>query len=205
MDHRASQAKRLVLKGRFVFPVAGQPIPGGAVTVQGTKIVAVGPATAVPEKGDSPHLPERPEGCFAQMGTVPFFLPPEVRDLGNVAILPGLVNAHVHLDFSDLAAPLGEARIGLAAWIRQVMDYRRRWPGDGPRSVVLGLAESIRYGVTTLGEIAQPDWLIEAAAAATLNLTVFQELIAPTAERVGRRAGAGQMASSSRCGWHAFE
>ena len=24
------------------------------------------------EKGDSPHLPERPEGCFAQMGTVPF-------------------------------------------------------------------------------------------------------------------------------------
>ncbi|MGD0896679.1 MAG: VIT domain-containing protein [Thermoguttaceae bacterium] len=27
------------------------------------------------EKGDSPHLPERPGGCFAQMGTVPFFLP----------------------------------------------------------------------------------------------------------------------------------
>jgi precorrin-6A/cobalt-precorrin-6A reductase len=25
------------------------------------------------EKGDSPHLPERPFGCFAQMGTVPFF------------------------------------------------------------------------------------------------------------------------------------
>ena len=24
-------------------------------------------------KGDSPHLPERPFGCFAQMGTVPFF------------------------------------------------------------------------------------------------------------------------------------
>ncbi len=24
------------------------------------------------EKGDSPHLPERPEGCSAQMGTVPF-------------------------------------------------------------------------------------------------------------------------------------
>ncbi len=26
------------------------------------------------EKGDSPHLPERPQGCCAQMGTVPFFL-----------------------------------------------------------------------------------------------------------------------------------
>ncbi len=29
------------------------------------------------EKGDSPHLPGRPEGCFAQMGTVPFFTPPQ--------------------------------------------------------------------------------------------------------------------------------
>jgi 3-(methylthio)propanoyl-CoA dehydrogenase len=27
------------------------------------------------EKGDSPHLPERPGGCSAQMGTVPFFPP----------------------------------------------------------------------------------------------------------------------------------
>jgi transcriptional regulator with AAA-type ATPase domain len=27
------------------------------------------------EKGDSPHLPERPEGGLAQMGTVPFFRP----------------------------------------------------------------------------------------------------------------------------------
>jgi ubiquinone/menaquinone biosynthesis C-methylase UbiE len=35
--------------------------------------------TAEGKKGDSPHLPERPEGCFAQMGTVPFF--PAVRVL----------------------------------------------------------------------------------------------------------------------------
>ena len=39
----------------------------------------IDPATGKPavwtgkEKGDSPHLPERPGGCFAQMGTVPFF------------------------------------------------------------------------------------------------------------------------------------
>jgi DNA-binding NarL/FixJ family response regulator len=33
-------------------------------------------------KGDSPHLPERPDGCFAQMGTVPFSAePPPVESL----------------------------------------------------------------------------------------------------------------------------
>ena len=35
------------------------------------------------EKGDSPHLPERPGGCCAQMGTVPFF--PDVRQLADRA------------------------------------------------------------------------------------------------------------------------
>ncbi len=34
-----------------------------------------GPAAPAGEKGDSPHLPERPGGCFAQMGTVPLFPP----------------------------------------------------------------------------------------------------------------------------------
>ena len=40
-------------------------------------------ATAPSGKGDSPHLPERPEGCFAQMGTVPFS-----RRLGLARITP---------------------------------------------------------------------------------------------------------------------
>ncbi len=30
---------------------------------------------SVGKEGDSPHLPERPAGCCAQMGTVPFFRP----------------------------------------------------------------------------------------------------------------------------------
>jgi len=46
----------------------------GTVPLEGISsigIVFVGKGT-VWEKGDSPHLPERPGGCFAQMGTVPF-------------------------------------------------------------------------------------------------------------------------------------
>ena len=55
----------------------------GPVAARAARRGGVGPAGAVPgradvalngEKGDSPHLPERPKGCFAQMGTVPFSL-----------------------------------------------------------------------------------------------------------------------------------
>ena len=61
--------------GRFV--AAGFP-PGQLVD----QLARIGPAECLLsddgeplpwEKGDSPLLPERPEGCFAQMGTVPFF------------------------------------------------------------------------------------------------------------------------------------
>ncbi len=52
--------------------------------------------------------------------------------------------------------------MNLVDWIREVMSLRRA-RGEGtslPSSdpVRRGLEESLRYGTTTLGEIAQPDW-----------------------------------------------
>ena len=40
----------------------------------------------VAEEGDSPHLPERPEGCFAQMGTVPLFPSDEPAEAEDYAV-----------------------------------------------------------------------------------------------------------------------
>src|SRR5687767_5471874 len=61
------------LGARWVFPVEGPPLPGGTVTLRGGRIVAVDPRGV-----------RRPD-----------------LDLGHVALLPGLVNAHTHLDLSD--------------------------------------------------------------------------------------------------------
>jgi aminodeoxyfutalosine deaminase len=162
-----SGQRRLTLKARYLFPVAGRPIRDGMLTMDGERIATVGGRC-----GDG-----------------------DIRDLGNVAILPGLVNAHVHLDFSDLAKPLGGPGINFVDWIRRVMEFRGSATSATERKTVapfdpvtLGLQESIRYGVTTLGDIAQPDdRRLEsppAIATETLNLTTFQELIAPTSQRV---------------------
>ncbi|MGB7734841.1 MAG: TIGR03936 family radical SAM-associated protein [Thermoguttaceae bacterium] len=56
-------------KPRMSFPLAL------AVGIEGDDEVMeleLAETTTAAGKGDSPHLPERPEGCFAQMGTVPF-------------------------------------------------------------------------------------------------------------------------------------
>ena len=82
----------------------------------------------------------------------------KVVDLGNAAILPGLINAHAHLDLSDVPAPLGQRGIGLVEWLGRVVDFRRCRPAGGRDPVELGLEDCTFQGTTGLGEIAQPDW-----------------------------------------------
>jgi len=182
-DRLAGRGREPVaLRARYVFPVAGEPIPDGAVTIQGGRITEVGDRA-----------------------------PADVEDLGNAAILPGLVNAHTHLEFSDLpkplshnsplpfvgegsgvrgggsdtaSKPLGGPGAGFVDWIRRVVEYRRQATRRLDEAVELGLEESARCGTTSLGEIAQPGWPVGLFDRRGLDATVFLELIGPTANRV---------------------
>jgi len=149
------------LRARYVFPVSGQPIADGLLSIAGGRIVAVG----------------------RQPGGAPGGSP--VEDLGNVAVLPGLVNAHTHLEFSDLSEPLGTPGMGFVDWIRRIIGLFRQQRSTSRGPIARGLQECIRSGTTTLGEIAQPGWPADLFQAAALEATVFLELIAPTPERVG--------------------
>ena len=67
----------MILRARIVCPVAAPPIENGAVFIAGQKIRSV-----TTWKSLRPRLREK------------------VLDLGDVALLPGLVNAHCHLDYT---------------------------------------------------------------------------------------------------------
>jgi len=150
------QPELQALKARYVFPVTGEPIPDGLVTIQGERIAAVGRET--------------PAG--------------HVHDLGNVAIVPGLVNAHTHLEFSNLSEPLGDPGIAMTDRVGEVMRFRRGARYDPRKAVAGGLRESVICGTALLGEIAQPDSPTSPFETAPPETTVFLELVAPTADRV---------------------
>lgn len=145
---------RIAYRARYVFPMDGPPFEGGAVVVEGDRIVAVGRGHAADE----------------------------VRDLGNVAILPGLVNAHTHLEFSDVTDPLGAAGMPLPQWIRKVILFRRS-AQRAADAIERGLRESARAGTLAVGEIAQPGYRSECFHNALSESVVFLELLALSEER----------------------
>jgi len=104
-------------------------------------------------------------------------------DLGNVAILPGLVNAHTHLDLSGMrgVAPPSPDFVG---WLRQVISHRRTVsPEQSAADIRAGLAECLRFGTTLVGDIASGGASWDALSRAMLRSVVFWELIGLTPER----------------------
>src|SRR4051812_9768288 len=145
---------RWTVKARWVFPVSGPPISDGIVTIDGERIVAV-------DSG-------------VQSADV---------DLGNVAILPGLVNAHTHLDLSGMRG-LAPPSPDFTGWLRQVIAHRRSRTVEQIQSdICVGLAESIRGGVTLIGDISSEGTSWDLLSNGPIRAVVYHELLGLTRTR----------------------
>ncbi len=77
-----------------------------------------------------------------------------VVDLGEMVLLPGLVNAHVHLELTGLRgrAPFSGS---FADWLGAVGAYIARAPGgELRRGVAAGAEEALQTGTTVVGDVA---------------------------------------------------
>lgn len=110
---------------------------------------------------------------------------PRAVDLGNAAIIPALVNAHTHLEFSSLAAPLAPAQ-PFADWIRSVVAHRRaqRSPVE---AIPHGAWESARAGTGLLADIVTDDAVPSAYPADGPGVIAFRELIGLLPEQADER------------------
>jgi aminodeoxyfutalosine deaminase len=130
MPNRSHCVAATSLKARVVLSMDRPPIDGGFVTISGDRIVEVGSRA--------------PAGA-------------RLEDLGDVALLPGLINAHTHLEFSDLERPLGSPGINFVEWIRLVIARRSTDAARQAAAVAQGLQESLTAGVTTVCDITTGD------------------------------------------------
>ncbi len=121
-------------RAKWILPVDRPPIANGVVYCRAGKIEQIGEHIDVPNA--------------------------QIHDLGDVAIIPGLVNAHTHLEFSDLDQPLGDPSLGFPKWIEAVISHRHAHssPADKPAAIKKGISESLKSGVVAIGEIATTPW-----------------------------------------------
>ncbi|MEX2287713.1 MAG: amidohydrolase family protein [Planctomycetaceae bacterium] len=146
--------ERHSFRARWLFPLDGQPIENGTVEITRGRI------SAIHDRHD-----------------------PRARDLGNVAIIPGLVNAHTHLEFSDLSRPLGPAD-SFTEWVRAVVDHRRNRKTDRLQLVRQGLCECADAGTTALGEITTDEASLAALDERGPAVCAFRESIGFLAEQI---------------------
>src|SRR5689334_1029308 len=141
------------LRARWILPIDRPPIDGGWIEIaRDGRIAAFG--------GGTP--------------------PSTADDLGDVAILPGLVNAHTHLELSWMAGLVPPA-VSMDAWIRKLMFVRRAGaPGgaDSEMRAARDAAAAMRAtGTVLVGDISNGLTTPSVIAEAGLGGVVFHELI----------------------------
>src|SRR5438477_1256132 len=134
-----SDERRMIIRARTVVAMDGAPIENGAVAVSKNQIADVG-------KFD--EIRARNAG--------------EIVDLGEHALLPGLINAHCHLDYTCLRGKIPPQK-SFADWIHAInAEKAKLLPKDYLISINEGFAEAKRFGTTTIANLtAFPDLIPE--------------------------------------------
>jgi cytosine/adenosine deaminase-related metal-dependent hydrolase len=154
----------MILRSRIVLPVSQPPIEDGAVLIKGNRIASI---------GSWKHLRARKQG--------------EAIDLGNSILLPGLVNAHCHLDYTDMAGRVPPQK-SFTDWIKLITSAKSEWNySEFAESWLRGARMLVRTGTTTVADFeAVPELLPEVWTATPLRVISFLELTGVRSRRKPR-------------------
>ena len=143
-------------RAAFVCPIDRPPIEDGWVAVEAGRIAAVGDALS-----------------FHCTGA-------EVVDLGRVAVMPGLVNAHTHLELSWMRNRVPPAP-KFTDWVKTLFAIRGRPDGGMSDAQVAAITEAIAElrasGTAAVGDISNSLRAVEPMRRANLDGVVFHELL----------------------------
>jgi cytosine/adenosine deaminase-related metal-dependent hydrolase len=152
-----------VYSADWVLPVEGGPIERGAVAVEDGRIAAVGRAD---ELGDGERFPD-------------------------AAIVPGLVNAHAHLEYAVYAG-FGDG-LEFGPWLSLHVERKRRIGSEDALAIArLGAAECLRSGVTCVADASFSGAAAPACAELGLRAVVYLEVFGPDTRQLDERFAASR-------------
>ena len=153
---------------RWVLPITAPPIPDGTVAELGGRIIYVGPRANAP--GGTDH------------------------DLGDCALLPGLVNAHTHLELTVFRGLLED--LSFREWIARLQGAKVAvmTPERFLDSARWGIAEGVRTGITTYADTCDSGVVLEAMRERGVRGIMYQEVFSPSPEPAAVRAAAARLA-----------
>ena len=138
---------------RWVVPITSPPIANGVVAVEGTQIAFVG------ESGDAPAG--------------------EDVDFGNAILLPGLVNAHCHLELTAMRGFLED--LDFRRWILRLTNARRAVLDRDALldSAHYGIEEGLLAGITTYADTGDSGVAMQAMRDSGVRGINYQEVFGP--------------------------
>ena len=154
-----------VFRARWVLPITQPPIRDGWVAVEGGRITGVGGPESSPVVQDP----------VAQDPVAQDFSPADYES----AILPGLVNAHTHLELSYLHERIPPAP-SFGAWVAEVMRLRQQYPDPADPRIVdaarRSIADARAAGTALFGEVSNTLVTVPLLREAGVAAQVFHEL-----------------------------
>lgn len=144
----------MILRARTVVTMAGPPIEDGAVVVKAGRIRAVGP--------------------FADIAALYIG---KLVDLGERVLMPGLINAHCHLDYTMLRRAIHPPR-SFTAWVQRINALKRSFSDDDYLDAIArGFTELKKWGTTSVLNIEAFPELMRRMPAPPIRTWWFYEMI----------------------------
>lgn len=143
----------MIIRARIILPVSRPQIEDGAIHVAQNRILSAGRWRDLKSIED------------------------KVFDLGDAIVCPGLINAHCHLDYTNMAGMIPPPK-SFSSWIKAMLALKSQWSySEYAQSWINGAKMLLRTGTTTVADIeAVPELLPDVWSATPLRVKSLLEL-----------------------------
>ncbi|GJM15670.1 MAG: metal-dependent hydrolase [Thermodesulfobacteriota bacterium] len=149
--------KKFLISASTILPISSKPLKNCAVYIEDGKIKDIGSQSELKKR----------------------YHKVEQINLGDGILLPGFINAHIHLELGWIRNRIGSFK-GFTKWLEQIIGAKREGVSNQEieDSVSDGIKSQIECGVTTVGEISSYDGLdIPILKKSGLRTVLFREAV----------------------------